>query len=109
MISRMTLPKTKLFTKKKVIIVQVIINSVVLIDTFFDKLTIFLSKAVNKFDNLILMRDFNVNKTKDNSSGLDKLEELRLISPGGLNKKEMQLSLYDIFSVFIFNELYLFA
>ena len=109
MISRMTLPKTKLFTKKKVIIVQVIINSVVLIDTFFDKLTIFLSKAVNKFDNLILMRDFNVNKTKDNSSGLDKLEELRLISPGVLNKKEMQLSLYDIFSVFIFNELYLFA
>ena len=108
-ISRMTLPKTKLFTKKKVIIVQVIINSVVLIDTFFDKLTIFLSKAVNKFDNLILMRDFNVNKTKDNSSGLDKLEELRLISPGVLNKKEMQLSLYDIFSVFIFNELYLFA
>ena len=55
------------------------------------------------------MRDFNVNKTKDNSSGLDKLEELRLISPGVLNKKEMQLSLYDIFSVFIFNELYLFA
>ena len=62
----MTLPKTKLFTKKKVIIVQVIINSVVPIDTFFDKLTISLSKAVNKFDNLIVMRDFNMNKTKDN-------------------------------------------
>ena len=28
---------------------------------------------------------------------------------GGLNKKEIQLNLCNIFSIFIFNELYLFA
>ena len=28
---------------------------------------------------------------------------------GGLNKKEIQLNLYNIFSIFIFNELYLLA
>ena len=46
-------------------------------DTFFAKLTISLSKAVNKFDNLIIMGDFNIDITKEDCSGLDKLEELR--------------------------------
>ena len=34
------------------------------IDTFFAELTISLSKAVNKFDNLIIMGDFNIDVTK---------------------------------------------
>ena len=46
------------------------------IDTFFAELTISLSKAVNKFDNLIVMGDFNIDITKENFSGFDKLEEL---------------------------------
>ena len=45
------------------------------IDTFFAKLVISLSKTVNKFDNLIIMGDFNKDITKD-CSGFDKLEEL---------------------------------
>ena len=47
------------------------------IDTFFAELTISLSKAVNKFDNLIIMGDFNIDITKEDCSGFDKLEELR--------------------------------
>ena len=46
------------------------------IDTFFAELAIFLSKAVNKFDNLIIMDDFNLDITKEDWSGFDKLEEL---------------------------------
>ena len=46
------------------------------IDTFFAELTISLSKAVNKFDNLINLGDFNIDITKEDSSGFDKLEEL---------------------------------
>ena len=46
------------------------------IDTFFAELTISLSKAVNKFDNLIIMGDFNIDITKEYFSGFDKLEEL---------------------------------
>ena len=46
------------------------------IDTFFDELTISLSKAVNKFDNLVIMGDFNIDITKHNCSGFDKLKEL---------------------------------
>ena len=46
------------------------------IDTFFDELTISLSKVVTKFDNLIIMGDFNIAVTKENCSGFDKLEEL---------------------------------
>ena len=34
------------------------------IDTFYAELTISLSKAVNKFDNLIVMGDFNIDITK---------------------------------------------
>ena len=34
------------------------------IDTFFAELAVFLSKAVNKFDNLIVMGDFNIDITK---------------------------------------------
>ena len=49
-------------------------------DTFFDKLTISLSKAVNKLDNLIIMEDFNIDMTKENCSRFDKLEELCDIS-----------------------------
>ena len=41
----------------------------------FDKLTISLSKAVNKFDNLIVMRDFNIDIAKEDCLGFDKLEE----------------------------------
>ena len=47
------------------------------IDTFFSELTIFLSKAVNKFDNPIIMGDFNLDITKEDCSEFDKLEELR--------------------------------
>ena len=32
-----------------------------------------------------------------------------LLKQGGLNKKKIQLNLCNIFSIFIFNELYLFA
>ena len=46
------------------------------IDTFFAELTISLRKAVNKFDNLINLGDFNIDITKEDSSGFDKLEEL---------------------------------
>ena len=46
------------------------------IDTFFSELTISLRKAVNKFDNLINLGDFNIDITKEDSSGFDKLEEL---------------------------------
>ena len=46
------------------------------IDTFFAELTISLSKAVNKFDNLIIMGDFNIDITKEDCSGFDKLEKL---------------------------------
>ena len=47
------------------------------IDTFFSELTISLSKAVNKFDNPIIMGDFNLDITKEDCSDFDKLEELR--------------------------------
>ena len=47
------------------------------IDTFFSELTISLSKAVNKFDNPIIMGDFNIDITKEDCSEFDKLEELR--------------------------------
>ena len=46
------------------------------IDTFFAELTISLRKAVNKFDNLINLGDFNIDITKEDSSGFDRLEEL---------------------------------
>ena len=46
------------------------------IDTFFAKLTISLSTAVNKFDNLIIMGDFNIDITKEDCSRFHKLEEL---------------------------------
>ena len=46
------------------------------IDTFFAELTISLRKAVNKFDNLINLGDFNIDITKEDSSGFDKLKEL---------------------------------
>ena len=45
-------------------------------DTFFAELTIPLSKTVNKFDNLIVMGDFNIDITKEYFSGFCKLEEL---------------------------------
>ena len=47
------------------------------IDTFFAELTISLSKTVNKFANFIIMGDFNIDITKEDCSGFDKLEELR--------------------------------
>ena len=46
------------------------------IDTFFAELTISLSKAVNKFENLIIMSDFNVDIAEEDCSGFHKLEEL---------------------------------
>ena len=47
------------------------------IDTFFAELIISLSKVVNKFDNLIIMGDFNIDITEEDCSRFDKLEELR--------------------------------
>ena len=50
-------------------------------DTFFAELTISLSKAVNKFDNLIIIGNFNIDITKEDCSGFDKLEEfIKLIN-----------------------------
>ena len=46
------------------------------IDTFFAELTISLSKAVNKCDNLIITGDFNIDITREDFLGFDKLEEL---------------------------------
>ena len=46
------------------------------IDTFFAELTISLSKAVNKCDNLIITGDFNIDITGEDFLGFDKLEEL---------------------------------
>ena len=47
-------------------------------DTFFAESTTSLSKAVNKFDNLIIMGDFNIDIAKEDCSGFDQLEELRV-------------------------------
>ena len=44
------------------------------IDTFFDELTISCSKAASNFDNLIDMGDFNIDITKEDCSGFDKME-----------------------------------
>ena len=41
------------------------------IDTIFAELTVSLSKAVNKFDNLIVMGDFDIDITKEDCSGFD--------------------------------------
>ena len=46
------------------------------IDTIFAELTVSLSKVVNKFDNLIVMGDFDIDITKEDCSGFDWLEEL---------------------------------
>ena len=43
---------------------------------FFDELTISLSIAVNKFDNLIIIGNFDIDISKERSSGFDNLEEL---------------------------------
>ena len=40
--------------------------------TFFEELTISLNKAVNKFDDLIVMGDFNIDITKEGCSGFVK-------------------------------------
>ena len=46
------------------------------LDVFFDELTICLSKAVNKYDNIIVMGDFNIDLKNSDSSGFAKIEEL---------------------------------
>ena len=38
---------------------------------FFGELAISLSKAVNKFDNLIITGDFNLDKSKKDCTGFD--------------------------------------
>ena len=45
------------------------------LDIFFEELANSLSKAVNKYDNLIVMRDFNIDLNKTDCIGLGKLEE----------------------------------
>ena len=45
------------------------------LDIFFEELTNSLSKAVNKYDNLIVMGDFNIDLNKTDSIGFGKLEE----------------------------------
>ena len=45
------------------------------LDIFFEELTNSLSKAVNKYDNLIVMGDFNVDLNKTDCIGFGKLEE----------------------------------
>ena len=46
------------------------------LDLFFEELTNSLSKAVNKYDNLIVMGDFNIDLNKTDCVGFGKLEEL---------------------------------
>ena len=43
--------------------------------TFFEELTDSLSRAINNYDNIILMGDFNIDIKKENSIAYDKLEE----------------------------------
>ena len=43
--------------------------------TFCEQLTDSLSKAINSYDNIILMGDFNIDIKKENSTAYDKLEE----------------------------------
>ena len=43
--------------------------------TFLEELTDSLSRAINNYDNIILMGDFNVDIKKQNSIAYDKLEE----------------------------------
>ena len=45
------------------------------LNIFFEKLTNSLSEAVNKYDNLIVMDDFNIDLNKTNCIGFGKLEE----------------------------------
>ena len=45
------------------------------LDIFFEKLTKSLSKAINKYDNLIVMGDFNIDLNKTDGIGFGKLEE----------------------------------
>ena len=59
------------------------------IDTFYAELTISLSNAVNKFDNLIVMGDSNIYITKEDCSGFDKLKEFcDTFNPTNLIKSE---------------------
>ena len=57
-------------------------SSISNIEYFFDELTISLSKVVNKFDNLIIVGDFNITITKKIPQNLinRKSYEIRLIS-----------------------------
>ena len=43
--------------------------------TFFEELTDSLSRAINNYDNIILMGDINIDVRKENSTACDKLEE----------------------------------
>ena len=43
--------------------------------TFFEELTDSLSRAINNYDNIILMGDINEDVRKENSTACDKLEE----------------------------------
>ena len=43
--------------------------------TFFEELTDSLSRAINNYDNIILMGDFNIDIKKENSIAYNKLEE----------------------------------
>ena len=43
--------------------------------TFLEELTDSLSRAINNYDNIMLMGDFNVDIKKKNSIAYDKLEE----------------------------------
>ena len=45
------------------------------LDLFFEELTNSLSKAVNKYDNLIVMGDFNIDLNKTDCIGFGKLED----------------------------------
>ena len=45
------------------------------LDIFFEKLTKSLSKAINKYDNLIVVGDFNIDLNKTDGIGFEKLEE----------------------------------
>ena len=47
------------------------------LDIFFEELTNSLSKAVNKYDNLIVMGDFNIDLNKTGGIDFGKLEEFR--------------------------------
>ena len=59
---------------------------------------------LTKYDQLFFLGNFNAGVEDSSVQNF-----CSSFNQGGLNKKEIQLNLCNIFSIFMFNELYLFA